>query len=761
MLQKVLTGAIGRIRPIEKARAAELALRFALSAATASLRLFGSFSPFGAAFAASADVGASGAVSLFGAAVGYALGGDVPMMVKYLAILALVRVAFIALRSTEAAESKWFPLAVTFVSFALVGFVYVFDGGFGVKAMALYLTECFVGAGSVLFYRTALSSYSEAGESRVSHLACLGYLAATALAGIAEPMLFGVLSVGRTLALVAVLLAVFKSGVGMGCIAATVLGAAMDLQAGTTGVFTMTYALAASLGGIFRKSGRLIFLLSFVCADAIGVVWSFGATHSAQPLFDAFAASVIFMLVPDHVLSKIGAVFPLRASNYGFSRARDYTSRRIGLSAEAFSILADTAGAVSGGDCADDPAGVYDRATETVCRGCKSELRCWQLDYADTYDILNHLTPKLTGEGRIVPGDFPDRLTERCGRIAWLASEINSEERALRLRRRFRAGLEENRVSAAGRYGDVAEVMRTLGRELSGGIRVEPALERRVVRALSAMSVDGAAAVFRLDRGRLRIEIKSESIAKLRRQEDWLEAISRSVDCRLREAESYDPTRLVLISAEPLRVSMGAAVQAKRGSRVSGDSFSGFETDSGAFCLIISDGMGTGEAAAKLSSAVVGSMKRFTCAGIAPELSLRLLEHAMFLRSEAGVETSTVDYLSLDTFSGSATLTKRGAPASYLKRGEIVKKLGSSLFPTGISAGEKSNSASFSITSGDEIVMITDGVTQGSGEDWLIESVRAHSGTPQQLADRILASAKRKTEFDDDMTVIVIKLEAQ
>ena len=57
--------------------------------------------------------------------------------------------------------------------------------------------------------------------------------------------------------------------------------------------------------------------------------------------------------------------------------------------------------------------------------------------------------------------------------------------------------------------------------------------------------------------------------------------------------------------------------------------------------------------------------------------------------------------------------------------------------------------------------MITDGVTQGSGEDWLIESVRAHSGTPQQLADRILASAKRKTEFDDDMTVIVIKLEAQ
>ena len=746
MLQKVLSGAIGRIRPIDRARA--------------SLRLFGSFSPFGAAFVASAKVGAAGAVSLFGAAIGYALSGDVPMMVKYLAILALVRVTFLALRSTEAAESKWFPLAVTFVSFALVGFVYAFDEGFGVRAAALYLTECFVGAGSVLFYRVALTSYSDTGESRVSHLACLGYLAATAFAGIAEPMVFGVLSVGHTLALLTILIAVFKSGVGMGCIAATVLGAAMDLQAGTAGVFAMTYALAATLGGIFRKSGRLIFLLSFVCADAIGVVWSFSITRSAQPLFDAFAASVVFMLVPDYILSKIGAIFPLRASNYGFSRARDYTSRRIGLSAEAFTILADTAGAVSRGDVADDPAGVYDRATETVCRGCKSEIRCWQLDYADTYDILNHLTPKLTGEGRIVPGDFPDRLTERCSRIGWLASEINSEERALRLRRRFRAGIEENRVSAAGRYGDVAEVMRSLGRELSGGIKVEPALERKVVRALSAMSIDGSAAVFRLGRGRLRIEIKSESLPKLRKQENWLEAISKSVDCRLREGESLDPTRLILLSAEPLTVSMGAAVQPKRGSRVSGDSFSGFETDSGAFCLVISDGMGTGEAAAKLSSAVVGSMKRFTCAGIAPELSLRLLEHAMFLRSEAEVETSTVDYLAVDTFSGTATLTKRGAPASYLKRGENVKKLGSSLFPTGISAGEKSNSASFSINSGDEIIMVTDGITQGSGEDWLIEGIRTHSGTPQQLADRILASAKRKTEFDDDMTVVVVKVEA-
>lgn len=760
-MQKVISGAFEHIRPLDKGKVAELIIRFLLSAATSSLRLFGAFSPFGVAFAASANAGGAGAVSIFGAALGYALSGDIMLTVKYLAILLLIRVTFAVLRNISFSESPWYPLCVTGVAFALVGFVYAFDSGFDAAAAALYVTECFVGAASVLFYRIALSPWSETSDGsygRVSHLSSLIYLTATALAGLSVPLIFGVLSVGHTLAVMAVMLAIFKAGTGMGCTVAAAMGLTMDLTAGTNGIFTVSYTLSALLSGIFRKSGRLIFLLSFVCANALGVVWGFSVTGSAQPLFDVFAASVIFLLVPDYILSKLGAVFPLRASGYGFSRAREYTSRRIGLCSDAFSILAATASAVPPAVKRDDPAVIYDRATESVCRGCKNETRCWQIDYADTYDILNHLTPKITGEGRITAGDFPDRLTERCGRIHWLTSEINSEARAQRLRRRFRRDMNESREESAGRYGDIARVMNNLSRELSTGLKIEQNLERRVVKTLSTMSVDASAAVFRMRGGRLRVEIKSESLVRLRRTDGWLDELSRTCDCALREGESDDPTRLVLLSAEPLRITMGVAVQAKRGNHHSGDSFSGFETDDGSFCLVLADGMGTGDEAAKISSAVVSSLKRFIVAGVDPELSLRLLEHAMFLRNEADTETSTVDLLRLDAFTGDAVISKRGATASYLKRGGTVKKLGADSFPAGIlSPKSGGTSSSFKVMPGDMLVMTTDGVTQGSGEDWISESVKTYDGgDAQSLAENILAAAKRKTEFDDDMSVIVI-----
>lgn len=52
---------------------------------------------------------------------------------------------------------------------------------------------------------------------------------------------------------------------------------------------------------------------------------------------------------------------------------------------------------------------------------------------------------------------------------------------------------------------------------------------------------------------------------------------------------------MTLLEAEPLAVSVGIAALKKRGEKVSGDRGSYFKTDSGVLCVILSDGMGTGQ----------------------------------------------------------------------------------------------------------------------------------------------------------------------
>ena len=64
------------------------------------------------------------------------------------------------------------------------------------------------------------------------------------------------------------------------------------------------------------------------------------------------------------------------------------------------------------------------------------------------------------------------------------------------------------------------------------------------------------------------------------------------------------------------------------------------------------------------------------------------------------------------------------------------------------------------LSAGDMVVMVTDGVTD-SGEEWLPSEIRALAEkTPQEIADSLADTAKkRRTDgHSDDITVMVLKL---
>lgn len=115
---------------------------------------------------------------------------------------------------------------------------------------------------------------------------------------------------------------------------------------------------------------------------------------------------------------------------------------------------------------------------------------------------------------------------------------------------------------------------------------------------------------------------------------------------------------------------------------VCGDTMEAFRTDSGLWCLLLADGMGSGDAARRESSLTCRLLRQFLEADIQPEAALTTLNSAMALR---GAETGSFTTVDLCVLKGSeATFYKFGAAPSYLKKNGAVRRITGSSLPVGL-----------------------------------------------------------------------------
>lgn len=172
----------------------------------------------------------------------------------------------------------------------------------------------------------------------------------------------------------------------------------------------------------------------------------------------------------------------------------------------------------------------------------------------------------------------------------------------------------------------------------------------------------------------------------------------------------------------------------------------------GHYYVILCDGMGTGEEAARLSSHAIRLLENLLRGGMGPEEALRLMNGNMLLRGNGTF--STVDLLRLDLYSGMAYLYKWGAAPSYWRDGERIQAVGNATPPPGIDIAHLSvpEKCKLSMKSGQLLVMISDGA-YGEETEATIAAYRGSS--TKELAALLISTMER----EDDMTAIVISLD--
>ncbi len=659
---------------LSSARVLEGGIRFFLAGALTASQITGGYAPFALGLVAAAGPGALGSFALAGTAAGALLFMSFADALPHLAIAILILTAATSFQgSALLSRPKAIP-ATAAVLVLVVGGIYVVQS----LSPLSQVTPCLAAAGlagiSAWYFRPLLGFR---GEPPLADSVL--FLAAALLLAFSDLTLLG-LSLGRAALCAVLALAAYERGPAAGAAAGLGLGLAADLCAGM-GLLPAGYGLAGLLAGSRRGGPRVGAAGAFLAAillSLLPVKDPFG-----QPLLlEAALGMGVFLLLP----ARLFGGKRVKREETAVSPAGSQLKERLTKAAEALRELYDSMGRAAPPSAEENPAIVFDRAAEKVCRGCALCALCWQKEYTGTFNALNDATPYLLERGRAEAKDFPQYFSSRCIHLPDFLTAVNGELSAFLLRRQYRRQLEETRRSARGQYAQLSELLTATAAGLGEAVPVSA-------------------------------------------------AVVGQVPCQV-----------------------GAALRPKEGETVCGDTLVSFRREDGVWCLLLADGMGSGEPARKESALTCRLLRQFLEAGIEPEAALKTLNAAMALRGAETGSFTTIDLCTFDPAAGEAVFYKYGAAPSYLKKGGAVRRVAGGSLPAGL----RGTPAAPDITRtrlepGSFAVMVSDGVADPSQDEWLLDLLAGWEGEdPQTLAGLILAESVRREHLQDDCGIQVL-----
>lgn len=403
-----------------------------------------------------------------------------------------------------------------------------------------------------------------------------------------------------------------------------------------------------------------------------------------------------------------------------------------------------------------DTRQICDRVCDRYCRRCAACTLCWERDYAVTLDTINKMSAKIYKSGKVQKSDLPPEFLARCHNVDKILTDIERENRRV-----LRSMLREDKTRAFA--VDYAVFSRVLSEALA---------KNEAEYAVNTEARDAAVAELK------KIGFYADSIGVYgkRCKNVYAFRLSKSaMQCkadRIKNALSTafggrveDPVfefadgaiNMICHSAPTVTVACSSFSTAAKKGEENGDRVTAFDGKNGYWYAMVNDGMGSGRAAAKKSSAAAVFLEKMLRAGNSVSSGLEMLSALARADGEEGF--TTLDLFELDTLTARGSFIKSGAAPSFVRRGNKLFKIRSKTFPLGILEDVDAERTTFDCMDGDRIVILSDGVTEETEEPlWLCEFLTAADLSAPDAAEKIIAEAKKHTLCRDDMTAAVVTI---
>jgi len=581
-----------------------------------------------------------------------------------------------------------------------------------------------------------------------------------AMAGLAEIWT----PLGVTAALAGVLIAA-PLGAGAGACAGLSAGCAL-LLAGLPPVRSAAIGMCGMLAGLAPPRQR--WLPALILSAALPAMMLLMGTSAADCLC-GLAAGAATLALPEKWAQRLkawlsgearGACDPDRLA----MRLRAESERRLRALSAAFGELSDSYKIEAE---IPDEQSLIAEMRRRLCENCSNYAECWVRGDNQTVRFLCQLISEaidwaggdcaepLFGE------EMPPDVLRLCRRGRTIPARLGVllEEFARKRRSEMKRGAVNQLISAQfmqaqlllGGLADAqARPVRIRGRQAA---RARAALDRAGIETAEVMAL----------RGERRMEI----IASLKR-EGWTRELAVEAARQLTDvfgrlyapAESPGRAEMKFVRQPRLRAAASAGCHSRQAGVPSGDSHLIQYLDGDRLLLLISDGMGSGEAAARESAQVVRLLSQFLAADVNRPLALETVNELMLARTDSDM-FATVDLCLIDLASGVAEFTKLAACRSLiLHAGEVLTVEGGRL-PLGILEKVSPSVRRIQLAPGDVILMASDGVIDPISPSALTALLLSSSHLPPDLLTQSILSAAESAadpRYRDDMTVLCARI---
>ena len=597
------------------------------------------------------------------------------------------------------------------------------------------------------------------------------FLAGSALAGMASaPLLRNTLLPAA--AAFFLLFAARQEGIGGGAAAGVFLGFLLFLCGGAELPLVAALSFGGMLAGCMKGLGRAVSALTLLLTPSIFLFYIDAPLPEPIWFGGLLVGAMIFSLCPKGVLERWGGLRAKEDPRDRYTKMKELTEEKLLGVSQAFSALAKTFAKEGERKEKGEIAGLVDAIAGRACQGCGLAQYCWKEELYQTYSMAFSALSRCESRGKLLTEDLPERFRETCPRLEGFADTVNEVYEGYRKDRLWLSRLMECRQLVGQQLLAVGEIIERLSGQMELNCVILEGAEEALRMALKKQGIypQRVTATEEKDhRGRQVQIVLSACGGKGVCRETILPLVRKIMDCPMRLLEegtcavdAAGRSCTLRFCQEPqFTLTTATAFAAAEEGKPTGDAAAFLETEQGNGLLALSDGMGTGDAAAKESRIAIELLEQFTEAGFDRELAVRMINSALLLRR--GEENyATLDICHVDLFDGQAEFIKLGAAATYIRRGERIISLRTTTLPAGILQQVTPEKNEIRLKDGDMILMVTDGIVDALGGEektgsWLKGKLSAFpASNPQDMADYILREVKkeRQTQRQDDMTVL-------
>lgn len=675
-------------------------------------------------------------------------------------------------------------ILIQIIKFAFSGFtIYDVLSGFSTSILALVFYKIFVNSIAVLEDFTSKKAFS------IEELIGASLLLAISVGAFGDISILGI-NIKNVLSILIVMILGWKNGILIGTTSGVTIGVTLGIITGSEPIMIAAYAISGMTAGIMSRFGKIGVVVGFALGNVVLAYVSNGYTVELIHFKEILVASIGLLAIPANFQidieefignTKFLPVIPGRTLNKSKEMAQNLSQV-----SEAIQEMATT----------------YKQAEPMLEKSTTEKNANKQIFIAE---LLNNLEPYRENmlyddianvDGKIIDEIFEFLLDKqeidraallnifaKCNsfivetddanissymeeNIAQIVRTINISYKISKSDFIWRKKVEENKKTMGKQLNEVSKAIQKMAENIEQDLQNDAQYSKEkseIIELLKQKSINIEDITIK-NENRYVLEVYLEEILEPSKIQSIEKILTQVFQEKIVENEEASiGKKICFISDDKFDMAIGTSEMTKSKSEESGDSILNIRLKDGKYLIALSDGMGTGVQAKQSSEKALRMLENLLLSGFDKKISLDLINTSLMNQN---IEMfATLDIAIVDLYKGNIEFIKSGACPTYIKNKKSVQIVKSNSLPTGIVGENNLQTFDKDISSGDIMLMCSDGILDANieyknKELWLkyvLEDIETTN--TKKIADLILNEAVDNNfgVVKDDMSLIVCK----